>query len=66
MVVNVSDYFKNEHENGAKALYKANAVVLKTFQATGGSMSSVQRIAKRKDGPLMTPEKKHPSRKPSR
>ena len=27
MVVNVLDYFKKEHENGGKPLYKANTVV---------------------------------------
>ena len=41
----------------AEKLYKANAVVLKTSQATGVSMSWVLRIAKRKDEPLMTPGK---------
>ena len=64
MVADVLDYFKKEHENGGQPLYKANAVILTTSQATGVSISSVQRIAKRKDEPLMTPGKKHPSRKP--
>ena len=51
-MVNVLDYFKKEHENGGKPLYKENAVVLKTSQATGVSMSSVQRISKGKDEPF--------------
>ena len=38
--------------------------MLKISQATGVCVSSVQRIAKRKDEPLMAPREKHPSRKP--
>ena len=64
MVVNVLGYFQKEHENGGKPFHKANAVVLKTSQATGVSMNSLQRIVERKDEPLMTPGKNHPSRKP--
>ena len=50
MVVNGLDYFLKKYENGGKNL-QGKCCCVKNI---GVSMSSVQRIVKRKDEPLMT------------